>query len=107
MASLRFPKIGTIVRAEDDGSYTIGPFPDIGGPFNTATEIFESQPSHAKFPCFLTKYGKNARGSPRKRFSCRFLEFPSAVREKAHQLFSSDRRPFPLVLYVHADFFFS
>ncbi|KAJ5104889.1 hypothetical protein NUU61_002236, partial [Penicillium alfredii] len=35
------PKIGTILRKNDDGSYEQGPIPGLGGPFETATEFFK------------------------------------------------------------------
>lgn len=41
MASIRFPKIGRVIR-QDDGSYAIGPFSDLGGPFSTAAEYFKA-----------------------------------------------------------------
>jgi hypothetical protein len=49
MTSLRFSKIGTIVRAEN-GEYDIGPLPDIGGPFDTATQFFEAWAERSQFP---------------------------------------------------------
>ncbi|EJT76974.1 hypothetical protein GGTG_06888 [Gaeumannomyces tritici R3-111a-1] len=49
IASVRLPKIGRLVR-QDDGSYDVGPFPDLGGPFSTAAEYFKARAEHAKFP---------------------------------------------------------
>ncbi|KAK3899527.1 hypothetical protein C8A05DRAFT_46429 [Staphylotrichum tortipilum] len=46
---LRFPKIGSITQ-NDDGTYDIGPIPNIGGPFSTAAEFFTAWASHANFP---------------------------------------------------------
>ncbi|KAL2169452.1 hypothetical protein VTG60DRAFT_5996 [Thermothelomyces hinnuleus] len=103
MASLRFHKIGTIVRAED-GSYTVGPFTDIGGPFDTATDFFEAWANHAKFPLSPDKTRKSMQGGPVEEVLTSILEFPSTVRAMAHQLSSSDQGPFPV---VHADFFHS
>jgi hypothetical protein len=49
MTSVRLPGLGTIVKS-NDGSYDIGPLPDIGGPFKTATAFFGAWAAHAKFP---------------------------------------------------------
>jgi len=47
MASVRFSKIGSIVRR--DGKFDVGPIPGLGGPFNTAQEYFEAWAKTAKF----------------------------------------------------------
>jgi hypothetical protein len=41
MASIRFPKIGSIIKLSD-GTYSIGGIPGIGGPFDTAAEFFRA-----------------------------------------------------------------
>lgn len=48
MASIRFPKIGSIIYS--DGTYSIGPIPKIGGPFDSAAEFFEAWAERARFP---------------------------------------------------------
>ncbi|KAF1934506.1 hypothetical protein EJ02DRAFT_363555, partial [Clathrospora elynae] len=49
MASVRFPKIGSIVKLSD-GTYSVGAIPGIGGPFDTAAEFFCSWAKTCKFP---------------------------------------------------------
>jgi hypothetical protein len=41
MAAIRFPKIGAITKAPD-GTYTVGPIPGIGGPFDTAAQFVDT-----------------------------------------------------------------
>jgi hypothetical protein len=41
MASIRFPKIGAIIRL-DDGTYSVGPISGIGGPFDSAADYFKA-----------------------------------------------------------------
>jgi hypothetical protein len=45
---LRLPKIGTIVRNREC-RYESGPFPGIGGPFDTAAAFFEAWADKVKF----------------------------------------------------------
>src|SRR5690349_7823747 len=49
MASIRFPKIGSIIK-RSDGTYSVGPLPRIGGPFDSAAEFFEAWANQAKYP---------------------------------------------------------
>ncbi|OBT97653.1 hypothetical protein VE01_04426 [Pseudogymnoascus verrucosus] len=47
--------IGTLAKDRNhyqgqDGNYDIGPLPDLGGPFDTATAFFEAWAAKAKFP---------------------------------------------------------
>lgn len=49
LAKLTFPKIG-IVTKDAHGRYDIGPFPNLGGPFDTATEFFIAWARCANFP---------------------------------------------------------
>lgn len=103
MASLRFPKIGTIARRKD-GTYGIGPFPDIGGPFETATDFFKAWARHAKFPMPIDMIRKSMKGGPVEQVLKSIQGFPSAIHAMAHRLSSTDHGPFPL---SHRDFFHS
>ncbi len=103
MASLRFPKIGTIIRG-NDGTYDIGPFPDIGGPFDTATDFFKAWAGHAKFPMSIDMIRKSMKGGPVEQVLRSIQDFPSAVHSMAHRLSSTDHGPFPV---SHRDFFHS
>jgi hypothetical protein len=103
MTSVRFAKIGTIIRGRD-GRYDIGPFPDIGGPFETATAFFEAWAAHAKFPMSMDKILKSMNGGPVKDILASITEFPLQVGAMASFLSSSDRGPFPV---SHTDFLHS
>ncbi|KAI0880715.1 kinase-like domain-containing protein [Annulohypoxylon maeteangense] len=103
MTALRFPKIGTIFKRED-GEYDIGPFPDIGGPFDTATSFFEAWAEHTKFPLGKDKILLGMRGGPADQVLTAIKEFPSRIKGMASRLSHNDHGPFPL---SHADFFHS
>ncbi|KAF2182611.1 hypothetical protein K469DRAFT_669624 [Zopfia rhizophila CBS 207.26] len=49
MASIRFPKIGSIIQLSD-GTYSVGPIPGVGGPFDSAAEFFRAWAKQAKYP---------------------------------------------------------
>ncbi|KAH8198186.1 hypothetical protein TruAng_007667 [Truncatella angustata] len=55
VASVRFRKIGIVTRSVQ-GHYDIGPFPHIGGSFETAASFFEAWAAHAEFPTSSFKY---------------------------------------------------
>jgi len=79
MTSVRLPKIGTIVRSKD-GSYDIGPFPDIGGPFATATAFFDAWAAHAKFPRLRREIQESMKNGPVNEVLTSIVEFPLKVR---------------------------
>ncbi|KAI1341808.1 hypothetical protein F5Y15DRAFT_375343 [Xylariaceae sp. FL0016] len=76
IAALRFPKIGIIFRSEN-GQYDIGPFPDIGGPFSSATSFFEAWGKHAKFPPGKDRILELMRGGPATQVLLAINNFPS------------------------------
>jgi hypothetical protein len=90
MTSVRLPKIGTIVRSKD-GSYDIGPFPDIGGPFETAAAFFDAWAAHAKFPKSATEIRRSMKNGP-----VTIVEFPLKVKAVANRFSSRDNGPFPV-----------
>lgn len=49
IASVRFPRIGSVIRLSD-GTYSVGPIPGIGGPFDSAADFFKAWAKGAKFP---------------------------------------------------------
>lgn len=49
MASVRFPSIGGVIRLSD-GTYSVGPIPGIGGPFDSAADFFKAWAKGMKFP---------------------------------------------------------
>ncbi|KAI9784714.1 MAG: hypothetical protein M1816_000717 [Peltula sp. TS41687] len=52
MSAIRFPKIGAIIKCRD-GTYSVGPLPGIGGPFDSAAQFFEAWATKAKFPYMI------------------------------------------------------
>ncbi|OAL56704.1 hypothetical protein IQ07DRAFT_674857 [Pyrenochaeta sp. DS3sAY3a] len=49
IASIRFPKIGRIIKLSN-GTFSIGKLPGLGGPFTTAAEFFCSWAENSTFP---------------------------------------------------------
>ncbi|KAH8196701.1 hypothetical protein TruAng_009130 [Truncatella angustata] len=103
MTDLRFSKIGTIFRTEN-GEYDIGPFPDIGGPFNTTTDFLKAWAEHASFPRGKDEILQLMKGGPAEQVLGAINQFPSQVKAMASYLSRHGRGPFPL---CHADFLHS
>ncbi|KAK7991531.1 hypothetical protein PG988_000325 [Apiospora saccharicola] len=103
IASIRFPKIGTITWSRDSG-FDIGPFPIIGGPFETATSFFRAWAAHAFFPMPVDEIKKILEKGPVDDVLRSIQSFPERIEAKAHQLSSFDSGPFPV---AHPDFFHS
>ncbi|ROW13615.1 hypothetical protein VPNG_04560 [Cytospora leucostoma] len=49
IASARLPQIGTVKR-DADGSFSVGPIPGIGGPFDTAASFIQAYAAAMEFP---------------------------------------------------------
>ncbi|KAL5330797.1 hypothetical protein ACEPPN_000320 [Leptodophora sp. 'Broadleaf-Isolate-01'] len=103
MTSVRFPKIGTIIRSKD-GSYDVGAFPDIGGPFETATAFFEAWAAHTSFPKSATEIRRSMKNGPVNEVLMSIVEFPLKVKAVASRISSHDSGPFPV---WHRDFLHS
>lgn len=88
----------------NDGTYDIGPFPDIGGPFETATAFFKAWATYAKFPTPMDMIRKSMNGGPVEEVLKSIEDFPFAVCAMADRLSSTDRGLFPV---THRDFFHS
>ncbi|CAH0023452.1 unnamed protein product [Clonostachys rhizophaga] len=54
IASARLPQIGSVSRSQD-GSFTVGPIPGLGGPFNTAASFIRAWSANVKYP-YQRKY---------------------------------------------------
>jgi hypothetical protein len=63
MKTVRMPKIGSIFKRHD-GTCDIGPIPDLGGPFDTATAFFRAWAARAKFPTSEENIRKSMGGGP-------------------------------------------
>ncbi|CZT01770.1 uncharacterized protein RCO7_01963 [Rhynchosporium graminicola] len=81
-----------------------GPFPDIGGPFETATAFFEAWAAHASFPMSTTEIRESMKNGPVDEVLMSITEFPLKVKEFASRLSSNDSGPFPV---SHQDFLHS
>ncbi|OAA64238.1 Aminoglycoside phosphotransferase [Niveomyces insectorum RCEF 264] len=103
MTGLRLPKIGTI-HLNPDGDVEVGPFPDIGGPFDTTTAFFEAWVDKARFPRRPDEILEIMRGGPADQVLSAINVFPLRFRDVAPQLVYKDRGPFPL---CHSDFLHS
>lgn len=104
MTALQLPKIGTI-RRTPDGAMEVGPFPDIGGPFSTATAYLEAWAKHAQFPRTPDEIREIMRGGPLAPQIVHAVDvFPRRFREVASRLVRHDHGPFPL---CHPDFLHS
>ncbi|KFY68165.1 hypothetical protein V498_10727 [Pseudogymnoascus sp. VKM F-4517 (FW-2822)] len=103
MASVRLPRIGTIIKCTD-GSYDIGPLPDLGGPFDTATAFFEAWAAKAEFPKSRDMIQQSMENGPVNEVLSSITKFPNRIKALASRLSSCDNGPFPL---WHPDFLHS
>ena len=105
MASLRFPKIGAIIRTHN-GRYECGPLPGLGGPFDTATAFFEAWADSVKFKQNKDTIRHMMQKAPisAERMLAIIDNFPSQIKSMASRLSLCDKGPFPL---SHEDFLHS
>ena len=102
MASIRMPKIGSIIR-NDDNSFDVGPIPGLGGPFSTATEFFRAWARHAKLPTSDSKIRQCMGNGPVEEVMRSIKDFPNCLERLAcHISTTNDSGPFPL---YHPDFY--
>ncbi len=80
----------------EDGTYDVGPIPDIGGPFETATGFFKAWASQAKFPTSEQDIRKSMVGGPVEEVLSSISEFPAQINALASALSSFDKGPFPI-----------
>lgn len=100
ISSIRFPKIGALVRRKD-GGYDVGPLPGIGGPFATATEYFQAWATNVRYPR-SESYIRAACGPHAEEVLSTTTAFPLEISRCANRLAAiADRGPFPL---CHVDF---
>ncbi|KAJ5544074.1 hypothetical protein N7494_005353 [Penicillium frequentans] len=100
LSRVRLPKIGTILRLNEDGSFEQGPIPGIGGPFETATEFFQAWAVKVEFGISEAKL-REAAGSLADELSISASSFMSSVATLAGKISVQDNGPFPL---CHGDF---
>lgn len=100
LSRVQLPKIGTILRQNEDGSFDQGPIPGIGGPFETATEFFQAWAAKVEFGISEAKL-REAAGSFADELSLSASSFLSLVKASAGNISACDKGPFPL---CHGDF---
>ncbi|KAJ5286332.1 hypothetical protein N7524_001638 [Penicillium chrysogenum] len=100
LSRVQLPRIGTILRQNEDGSFDQGPIPGIGGPFKTATEFFQAWAAKVEFGLSEAKL-REAAGSFADQLSFSASSFISLVKTLAGNLSVQDKGPFPL---CHGDF---
>jgi hypothetical protein len=94
MSSVRFPKIGSIVKLSD-GTYSVGAMPGIGGPFETAAEFFTSWAKECTFPFNERTIRERTPPEIGDEIIKSINDFPSKLLEFANQ-FSFQSGPFPI-----------
>ncbi|OAT13807.1 hypothetical protein BDBG_08936 [Blastomyces gilchristii SLH14081] len=100
MASIRFPKIGMIVKRED-GTYDIDPIPGLGGPFKTASDYFEAWANHAKFPRRESDLRRQLPPNLSDDIIVSIQQFPCQLKKVTRQIVRLNTGPFPL---CHMDY---
>ncbi|KAJ5251282.1 hypothetical protein N7489_001692 [Penicillium chrysogenum] len=103
ISTIRFPQIGMIAKRAD-GTYEIEAIPDLGGPFNTATEYFTAWGEHTTFP----RSEESMRAMLPEEYKDDVIEstgdYPRRIKEHRFDITVRNEGPFPL---KHADFLHS
>jgi hypothetical protein len=100
MTSIRFPKIGTIVRLSN-GTFSVGPIPGVGGPFDSAAAFFKAWAKNAKFPYNENTIRKMTPPELVDKILISIEDFPSQLTNfSQHHCFR--RGPFPV---IHPDLY--
>ncbi|KAG5779848.1 hypothetical protein H9Q73_006497 [Fusarium xylarioides] len=104
IASARLPKIGAVIRQED-GSFTVGAIPGLGGPFDTAASFIEAWATKMKFPAEEDEIRRRVPLSLIDQVLEGTTSFPARLMKLARRgKHFSKEGPFPI---RHADFFHS
>lgn len=81
--------MGTIVKCRD-GSYNIGPFPDISGPFETTAAFFTVWSAHAKFPKPRDEIQRGANHNMMNQLLSSIEEFPVNIKATSDRFSPAD-----------------
>ncbi|KAL3469908.1 hypothetical protein BJX99DRAFT_251616 [Aspergillus californicus] len=103
LASVRMPKIGSIIR-QADGSFDIGPFPKVGGPFSSAADFFKAWARSAEFTMDDNEIRNRMRGGPAEEILSSIRAFPGLLHDISGNISVNDAGPFPL---YHPDLYHS
>ncbi|KAF2839699.1 hypothetical protein M501DRAFT_1030903 [Patellaria atrata CBS 101060] len=95
LATVQFPKIGTIVSINEDSTYQQGPIPGLGGPFDTASEFFQVWAAKTKFG-ITDEQLRTASGKYADEIVLSISSFPKSIGDLADQLSVCDHGPFSL-----------
>ncbi|KAK4225785.1 hypothetical protein QBC38DRAFT_537588 [Podospora fimiseda] len=101
LSTVQLPQIATIVSFNAaDGTCQQGPIPELGGPFNTATEFFQAWAAKARFGMTEEKL-RQASGPYAAEIVPSVSSFPESIGRLADRLSVLHRGPFPV---CHGDF---
>jgi len=100
LSAVKLPKIGTIVLVNANGTFQQGPIPGIGGPFDTATELFKAWAAKIEFG--ISEEKLRAASAPYATEIVASVElFKEAIDGLADKISIHNYGPFPL---CHGDF---
>jgi len=99
LASVRFSKIGIVTR-DAQGNYDVGPFPRIGGPFETAQSFFTAWARYAEFPArsfeLLARMAEQGQENLAREVSDSIARFPSRLIQIISKQTTLKPGPFPV-----------
>ncbi|KAF7510071.1 hypothetical protein GJ744_007175 [Endocarpon pusillum] len=95
LSKVQLPMIGTILSINTDGSYQQGPIPGLGGPFNAATQFFETWAAKVRFGMPDERL-RAACGQYATEIIHSVETFPKSICDLANRLSLRDHGPFPL-----------
>ena len=94
-----FPKIGAVTRSED-GTYDVGPLPELGGPFETVSDYLKAWAREAKFAHSPNRI-KELCGDLGGEVAASTAQFPQLLAQLSDEIPIRNNGPFPL---AHVDF---
>ncbi|KAL3472326.1 hypothetical protein BJX99DRAFT_266161 [Aspergillus californicus] len=103
LSSIRLPKIGSIIKREDN-SFDIGPLPSIGGPFSTATRFFKAWAKYAIFPMTDSRIRASRQTGPIEDDLHSIHGFSTYLHDLANNISTTDNDHGPFPLY-HPDLY--
>lgn len=103
MSRIKLPKIGTILRRNNNGSYEQGPIPGLAGPFESAAEFFKVWAANTEFGLLEDRL-REAAGSLADELLSSTSYFKALVGSLAGRLSVQDRGPF---LLSYGDFVYN
>ncbi|KAH9897416.1 protein kinase-like protein [Xylariomycetidae sp. FL2044] len=102
MSSIRFSQIGSITKLPD-GTYSVGPLPGLGGPFDSAAEFFVAWASSVKYPLREERVRERTPAQYIEQILQSINSFPTKLKDLA-SVYKFRDGPFPL---FHTDLYIS